>query len=107
MSYDLVSDIDYLIETHEFMNDEHLSKCMDRAVRILARSDDEVPTGPKLGKLIADLGAYGFLFRMGYNYYMGRGKAEPDAALKKNTYRSAYEGIDRLCDSMKYLAKSN
>lgn len=87
------------------MKDDNLSQAMDRAVRILSRSDEATPTGPKLAKLIADLGAYSFLFRLAFNYYMGKGKGEPDAAIKKNTYRSAYEGIDRLTDAMKWLAK--
>lgn len=84
------------------LQDPELTDALDTIVKLIAKPD--VP--PKaVAPLLVKLEAQAASFRMKAKYYMIYQK-EGDAAKRKNTYLTLADSIDRLCDSLKYLARN-
>lgn len=94
---------DWLAEWDGFVNDPELQEALDYAIKIIAKPN--VPQ-PRVAALCVKLEAYALVFRMRYTEHMMWKKNGKDASAKKNSYRSMYDGIDRLVDSLKYLMKN-
>ena len=100
---EFISQIEEFVEMYEFLGDDDFQDCLDLALKLIVKPD--VPS-MRVNSIIVKLTAYSVKFRMHYVYHMGLGKKTEGAAIKKNIYRSTYEGIDRLVDSLKYLSKA-
>lgn len=97
----LESDLDDLYTSMEIAE---FKDCLELAIRYVVKPD-VLPDPRKVAVTVTQLSAYGLIFRAQYANYMGFKKGTKDAAAKKNTYRAIYDGIDKLVDSLKYLAK--
>jgi hypothetical protein len=86
----------------EFMHDDDLSKALDLVVKIIAKPN--VPQ-QQVATVCVELEAIALKFHLQYYAYMGFKKGTENAAMYKNMYRGAYEGIHRLVDALKYLVK--
>lgn len=89
--------------TSKFIEDEDFDEIMKTAVRLIS---GDIPDPAKIGPLIVKLQAVSLKFRIRYTAFMGWEKGTTDANMRKNLYRHTYEGLDRLVDSLKYLARS-
>lgn len=94
---------DWLEQWDSFMSDPELQEALDLAIKIIAKPN--VPQ-QRVATLCVRLEAYAVVFRMRYTENMMWTKNGKDASAKKNSYRSMYDGIDRLVDSLKYLMKN-
>jgi hypothetical protein len=89
-------------EVSEFMEDEDLDKVLTLVLKIIG---NDFPDLDKVPALCARLEAYNIKFRMQFSAYMSYKKATTEANMKKNHYKEIYTGIDRLVDSLKYMAR--
>ena len=85
-----------------YIDDEDFAKVLKLAVGLM---DGSMPDQDKVAGIIVRLEAYGMKFRIQKNAYMSYQKGTSEANAKKNFYFSMVEGIDRLCDGLKYLAR--
>lgn len=89
-------------ELQQFMEDEDLNKVISLVVSMM---DGSMPETEKLAAICVRLEAYNIKFRMQFSAYMSYKKGTTEANMKKNHYKELYTGIDRLVDSLKYLAR--
>lgn len=99
-----ISHISDIMDLNEYMDDPELMKALDLALQYI-RVPEEI-NHKRVAANIAKLSAYALQFRMKYVEYMTWKKGTKDAANFKNTYRSMYDGLDNLVDSLKYLVKT-
>jgi hypothetical protein len=85
-----------------FIDDDDFDKVLKLVLQLM---DGSMPDPDKVAAMIVRLEAYGMKFRMQKNAYMSYEKGTTEANAKKNFYFSMVEGIDRLCDGLKYLAR--
>lgn len=85
-----------------FIDDEDFAKVLKLVLELM---DGSMPDPTKVAAIIVRLESYGMKFRIQKNAYMSYEKGTTEANAKKNFYFSMVEGIDRLCDGLKYLAK--
>jgi len=97
-----VSDLNELNEISEFLQDEILDECLTNVVKLIAKPDIQPATA---ARLIVQLSAMSLKFRMIGKYYMIYDKDADQGSKKKNTYLSLSEGLDKLVDSLKYIAR--
>ena len=101
---ELQKEADWLTEANAFVAEDEFEQGT-RAVAKIVAANGNVPQ-PAIAALCVKLQALSLIYRMRYNAYMSFHKGSTDANMKKNHYRSLYEGMDRLVDSMKYLMKN-
>lgn len=89
-------------EVDEFMEDEDIVSVLNMTARMIA---GEVPEPAKVALVLVRLEAAALKFRTQYSGYMSYKKGTTEANMKKNHYKELYTGIDRLVDSLKYVAK--
>lgn len=98
-----VSDIYEFNETSDFMNDEEVDRALLKIVKILSNPD---VAGVRVARHIVECQVLSAYFAIKARYYMGIGKTEPNAALKKNTYMTMKEAFHELAASLKYIQKA-
>lgn len=96
-----VSKITEFNDMKEFMNDPELDEALDLIIKLVLKPD--VPAG-KAPELIVRLQALSAKFAMLARYYTTFEKGG-ESAKKKNVYYTATEALDKLCDSLKYVAR--
>jgi hypothetical protein len=96
-----ISNVSEFNEIKEFMNDPELDEALDLIIKLVMKPD--VPAG-KSPELIVKLQALSAKFAMLSRYYTTFEKGG-DASKKKNVYYTAADTIDKLVDSVKYLAR--
>lgn len=102
---ELQKEADWLTEASAFVGEEEFEAGLRAVAKVIAEKGN-VPQ-PVVATLVVRLQALSVVYRMRYNAYMSYHKGTEDANMKKNHYRSLYEGTDRLVDSLKYLIKNN
>ncbi len=100
-----VSGLDELNSMSDYLQDETLDECFEKIIRLISRVDTLTPA--TASRLVVQLAAMSLKFKMVGKYYMVYDKESDPGGKKKNTYLSLSEGLDKLVDSLKYLAKSN
>lgn len=89
-------------EVDEFMEDADVVSVLNTAARMIG---GEIPEPAKVALVLVKLEAAALKFRTQYSAYMSYKKGTTEANMKKNHYKELYTGIDRLVDSLKYVAK--
>lgn len=97
---ELVNEVAEFTEISEVMDDAELTEALALIVKLMLQPD--VPPA-KAVLLVVQLEAYAAKFAMLASYYAN---VKKDNRAKKNLYFSAKEAVQRLCDSMKYAARS-
>jgi len=99
-----LSEIQDLIDLHEFMEDEHLAYAMNLALKVLAKPEE---AAKKSATLVVKFEALAFKFGMMGQTYMTikNGKAGTDENKKKNVYFSARDRCHEMSAALKYMAK--
>lgn len=101
---ELVSQITELNDLHEFMQDPQLDRAMHLMIRLY--NERGRMNAATAASLIVELQALASIFAFKATFYMGIGKAGQAETHRKNIYMTAKEAINRLVDSLKYVAKS-
>jgi len=96
-----VSNVTEFNEMKEFMNDPELDEALDLIIKLIMKPD--VPAG-KSPELIVRLQALSAKFQMLSRYYTTFEKGG-ESSKKKNVYYTVSEALDKLVDSVKYLAR--
>jgi hypothetical protein len=97
---ELVNEVAEFTEISEVMEDKELTDALGLIVKLMMQPD--VPPAKAI-LLVVQLEAYAAKFAMLASYYTN---VKKDNRAKKNLYFSAKEATQRLCDSMKYAARS-
>jgi hypothetical protein len=92
-----------LIEMTDFVDDDDLREALDLAIKLIVKPH-LIPSA-EIPVLIVKFSAYSVQFRAEFVTYMTFKKETEDAAAKKNIYRHLYEGIDKLVDALKIMAR--
>ena len=98
---EVVSDLTQFNDMMEFMNDKDLDEALSLVVKLIMKPD--VPAS-KAPALIVKLQAISAKFGMLKRVYMTFEKGE-EASKRKNVYADAEARIDKLVDSLKYIAR--
>jgi len=96
-----IGEVSEFNELSKYMNDSDLDEALALVIKLILKPD--VPAA-KAPELIVRLQAMSAKFSMQKRYYMTFEKGT-EASIKKNTYASASDAIDRVVDSLKYLAR--
>lgn len=96
-----VSEVSEFNGLSEYMQDKDLDEALSLVIKLIVRPD--VPPA-KAPELIVRLQAMSAKFAMQKRYYMTFEKGT-EASVKKNTYASMSDAIDKLVDSLKYIAR--
>ena len=92
-----------LNEIADYINDVNLTTALAYIVKMHEKPD--VPP-QKVATLIVELQAYASDFKLRGKFYMLLASKNADASKKKNIYLSTAEALEKLVDSIKYLAKA-
>jgi hypothetical protein len=96
-----ISEVSEFNELAKFMQDPDLDEALSLVIKLIVKPD--VPAA-KAPELIVRLQAMSAKFAMQKRYYMTFEKGT-EASVKKNTYASAADAIDKVVDSLKYIAR--
>jgi hypothetical protein len=101
---DLISEITELNDLSDFMQDEHLDRALNIILKLIVKNDVPPVTA---ARLLVELQAISAKCAVLGTYYatLSSGKAGSVNNHKKHIYKSIKEALDRLVDSIKYLAK--
>lgn len=101
-----LSEVQDLVDLHEFMEDDELAKAMNLALNVIAKPN--VPTSEARNAL-AMMQGYSLRFRMqAATYtYVHVGKTGTVENVKKNVYFAAAEQCHEMAQTLKYLAKES
>lgn len=101
---DYISNMQDLVDLHDFMNDEDLTEAMGLAVKCIAKPD--MPPSVARTALLKMQG-FAFKFRMqAATYtYINTGKSGTEQNIKKNVYFAASEQCNQMAQTLKYLVK--
>ena len=101
-----LSEVQDLVDLHEFMQDDELAEAMDLALKVIAKPD--IPISQARNAL-AMMQGYAMRFRMqAATYtYVHVGKAGTVENVKKNVYFAAAEQCHEMAQTLKYLAKEH
>lgn len=101
-----LSNIQDLIDMHDFMADDDLADAMELAVKCIAKP--EMPPSVARAAMLKMQG-FAFRFRMqAATYtYIHKGKAGTEENVKKNVYFAASEQCHELAQTLKYLVKEH
>jgi len=103
---DLINTIAEFNDVHDFLKDPDVDECLAIIVKIMSKPD--VPPTQAV-VLIAKLQAMSAKFGILATYYstLGKGATGSPNNLKKNIYYTMKDSIDKLVDSLKYVARFN
>jgi hypothetical protein len=99
--FEQISEVTEFNELSKYMNDPDLDEALSLVIKLIIKPD--VPSA-KAPELIVRLQALSAKFTMQKRYYMTFEKGT-DASIKKNTYASISDAIDKVVDSLKYIAR--
>jgi len=99
-----VSQVTELNEISKYLQDDTLDEAMDFIIKTVMNQKDIPPT--QIPKLIWKVSGISGVLKMKAKYYMLFGKEDPEASRKKNVFLTCAEALDKIVDSMKYMAKS-
>lgn len=101
---ELVSAITDFNDLSEHMNDEYLDRAMALVVKLIAKPDIPPAAAPKI---IVELQALSAKMAISMALYktFSRDKAGTTSNYKKETYYTIREALDRVVDSLKYVAR--
>lgn len=99
-----LSEVQDLVDLHEFMQDDELAEAMDLALKVIAKPDIPVSVARNA---LAKMQGYSLRFRMqAATYtYVKTGKAGSVENVKKNVYFAISEHCNAMAQTLKYLAK--
>lgn len=99
-----INDVDVLMELHEFMQDEQLSRALDIIMKLTMKP--EVPSAKAI-PLIVQLQAYAAKMHTQAIIYttLKKGRAGTPENTKKQVYYAVAESLNKLVDALKYSAK--
>lgn len=99
-----LSQVQDLVDLHEFMQDDDLAQAMELALNVIAKP--HIPVSVARDAL-AMMQGYAMKFRMqAATYtYVHTGKAGTPENVKKNVYFAAAEQCHEMAQTLKYLAK--
>lgn len=103
---DLINSISEFNDIHDFLKDPDIDEALAIVVKIMSKPD--VPPTQAV-VLIAKLQALSSKFGILATYYSTLGKAASGAPnnIKKNIYYTMKDSLDKLVDSLKYVARFN
>jgi hypothetical protein len=103
---DLINTVSEFTDIHEFLKDPEVDEALAMIVKIMAKPD--VPPTQAV-VLIAKLQAMSAKFGILATYYstIAKGPSGSQNALKKNVYYTMKDSLDKLVDSLKYVARFN
>lgn len=101
---ELISQITELNDLSEFMKDEELDRIMELLLKVLFEKG-RIPQ-KEISPLIVELQALAGVMALKSVFLMTIGKKGSEESMKKNVYFSAKELVNRLVDSMKYIARA-
>jgi hypothetical protein len=91
-------------DIHDFMNDSDLDEAMALIVKIMMKPDiPSIQAVALIGKLQAMSAKFGILAT--YYTTIAKGPSGSINNTKKNIYYTMKDSLDKLVDSLKYLAK--
>lgn len=97
----LYSDVEYLKELDEYMEDERYEEALELAIKLIAKPN--VPPD-KVASLCVKLEALAYVFRTKFVAYQCFRKGDKSTH-QKNFYKEAYTGLDNLVASLKYMLR--
>lgn len=99
-----LSEVQDLVDLHEFMQDDELAEAMDLALKVIAKPDIPVSVARNA---LAKFQGYSVRFRMqAATYtYVKTGKAGTEENVKKNVYFAAAEQCHAMAQTLKYLSR--
>lgn len=101
---ELVSTVTQFNDLHSFMQDEDVDRALHLVVKLtMEKGRVKAPTA---AALIVELQALATKFAILATYYATIGKAGSDEAHKKNCYFTLKDSLTKLCDALKYAARS-
>jgi len=98
-----INDVTELNDISTELQDETLDEAMELIVKLVVK-DDIPPT--QIPKQIVRTSALAGQLRLKAKYYMLFAKDDPMANKKKNTFLTCAESLEKITDSLKYVAKS-
>ena len=103
---DLINQVSEFNDIHDFLNDREADEALALVVKIFSKPDIP-PTQAVV--LIAKLQALSAKFGILATYYstIAKGPAGSVNSKKKNVYYTLKDSIDKLVDSLKYVARMN
>ena len=99
--FESISEVSEFNQLSKYMQDPDLDEALALVIKLIVKPD--VPAA-KAPELIVRLQAMSAKFSMQKRYYMTFEKGT-EASLKKNTYASASDAIDKLVAALKYCVK--
>lgn len=99
--FEQISVVTEFNDMSEQLQDKDLDEALAIVIKLIAKPD--VPAA-KAPELIVRLQALSAKFAMLKRYYMTFEKGT-EASVKKNTYASMSEALDKVVDSLKYIAR--
>lgn len=102
-AFERLSGIMEFYQVNEFLDDPEVEKALLKLTSILANPEINVT---KVARHIVECDGLAASFAVKAKYYMGLGKDETDASIKKNLYMTLREEFHKLADSLKYLVKA-
>ena len=100
---DGVSELEPLIT---FLDDDDIDNAIQNVVKLVSRinSGEAIPPA-SASRLVVLLSAYATMAGFKATQYKTVGKMQPNARTKYDMYKSASYHLDKLVDSIKYMAK--
>jgi hypothetical protein len=96
-----IGEVSEFNDLSKYMQDKDLDEALSLVIKLIVKPD--VPAS-KAPELIVRLQAMSAKFAMQKRYYMTFEKGT-EASMRKNTYASAADAIDKVVDSLKYIAR--
>ena len=101
-----ISRVSEFVALSEYMNDDDLDNSLDNVIKLIARITNGDQVEPqKAARLLTLLSAYALKAGVQATYYKTVGKMENNSRTKMDIYKSLAFYLDKLVDSIKYLAK--
>lgn len=99
-----ISNIQDLVDLHDFMNDPRLTEAMELAVKCAAKPD--MPPAVARNAMLKMQGlAFQFRMQAATYTYVNTGKAGTEQNVKKNVYFAVAEQCHEMAQTLKYLVK--
>lgn len=101
---EMISQITELNDLSEYMKDPQLDRAMELTINVLMEKG-AIPQS-KIPAVIVELQALATVFALKSVFYITVGKGGSQESMRKNVYFTANAAITKLCDSLKYIARS-
>jgi hypothetical protein len=92
------------MELNEFMHDEDLAWALDQVVKLITREVIPAGAAPQILVKLQAISSKCAILAAHYST-IAKDRAGTPNNHKKNIYYSTKEALDKLCDSLKYLAR--